>query len=73
MVKPHGLVHEALNGSEVVGDQQYTDPVALEPKNAIHALTLEGGIANGQNFIYDENLWMHVNGNGEPESRMHAR
>jgi len=57
---------------KLMGDEENRRSVALESQDTLQALSLEGGIANRQNFIQEQNLRLRVRGDGKTQSDHHS-
>src|SRR5260370_39494510 len=71
-INPHDAVTKATNLVELMGDQ---DDGAAGAGNVAHlaqALFLEIDVADGEDFIVEENLRLVVGGAGEGEADVHA-
>ena len=71
VVEPEGLVAKAVDGGEVVGDEE-EDPVFLEAPEEAHALLHEEDIPDGEGLVHDEHIGVHMGDHGEGQPHVHA-
>src|SRR5262249_31746166 len=64
---------QILHRSHVVRDEQDGPPPAVQAFHGSQTLPLEAGIADGQNFIDDQNIGIQVRRDGESQPEPHAR
>src|SRR5690242_8710976 len=72
VVDPHDAVAEAANLIELMGDQHDGAAGAGDIAHLAKALFLEIDVADGEDFVDEEDFWLEVRGNGESQADVHA-
>ncbi len=67
----HRAVAEALDGAHVVGDEDDRAPFALEAEELLEALLLEGGVADGEHLVDQQDLRIDLDRDREREPHEH--
>ena len=71
LIDPGGGVAEVTDGVQIVRDEDEGAPGAEQFFDAAHAFALEVLIPYGQHLIDEEDLGAGVDGDGEPEPKVH--
>src|SRR5205085_9247615 len=72
MLHPDRVVREAADQAEIVRNENDRDPLLLELLNPANTPLLEEEVANGQRFVDDENIRIHMDGHREGEPDKHS-
>lgn len=72
VVEDGGLVGDLADEFGDVGDEEDGASFSLELFYSFDAFALEGFVADGEDFVDDEDFGFDVDGDGEPESGVHA-
>ncbi len=73
LVEPHRRRAQAGHGVHVVADEQHGAAAALDLVHLAEAATLELDVAHGEHLVDEQDLGLHVGGDGEAEAQVHAR
>ena len=73
VVEHGGLVGDLADEFGGVGDEEDGAAFSLELLDPFDAFALEGFVADRQHLVDDEDFGFDVDGDGEPESGVHAR
>ena len=69
----HRAIAEALDGVHVVGDEHDRPALALESEELLEALLLEGGIADREHLVDQQDLGFNLDRGGKGQAHEHSR
>ncbi len=72
IVNPHHALAEAANLIELMGDQHDGAPGASHVAHFAQAFFLKIDIADGQDFIHQQDFRLEMRGHGEGQADVHA-
>ena len=72
-LQPHGRRAQPHHGVHVVADEEDGPATRLDLAHLPEALALELDVADGQHLVDEQDLGLHVGGDGEAEAQVHAR
>ena len=73
VVQPDAPPTHGLHRGEVVRHEHEGGPLCQHRAHPVEALLLEPGIADGQYFVYEQDVRLEERGDGEPQAHLHAR
>ena len=71
--EPHGPVAHRLDGREVVRHVEQRGAVGHDLADALQALLLEAGVADGQDLVHEQDVGLEEGGDGESQPDGHTR
>ena len=72
LIKPQGVITQRADRVEIVGDKDDRAPKLQKLLDLPHTLSLEVLVAHRQHLIHQEDLAVHVGGDGEAQAQGHA-
>src|SRR6266446_4285729 len=70
--QPERLVAESLDEAEGMRDQQDRPVAPPELGELVETLVRKALVADGQNLVDEQHIWIHVNCNGKTKAHIHA-
>src|SRR5882672_7194405 len=71
-VNPDAARAQIFDGGHIVRNKEDRAAATTEPIHGVEAFALEARVADGQNFINDENIRIEVRGHGKAQAQAHA-
>ena len=72
VIQPQGAVADGLHVGDGVRDEQDGDAARAQFVDLAHAALAEIDVADGQRFVHQQDLGIHVDGHGERQPHHHA-
>ena len=71
-IDPHRFVTEAFHQTKRVRDEENRLVPATELGEFVEALVGEALVADGEHLVHQQDIRVHVDGDGKPEAHVHA-